>query len=242
MEDNFHLGIKALIQNTNGEILLLKVNPDKLIYRKDWNGVAYWDIPGGRIKKGSDITKTLKTEIFEETGIKQIKNIKPFSVVISNLRIPLKASNESVGLILSAYTCNISENSKIKLSEEHVETGWFPPEKAAELLKIKYPKEFTDAILKLKQNISHKSQKELNRELKNLKSKVKAGDKYFHYKHPDQFYHIVDLGYIEATEEPCVVYKADYGDEFIWVRTESEFFAKVTLEDGRVVDRFTKLS
>ena len=86
-----------------------------------------------------------------------------------------------------------------------------------------------------------KDTKQLLSELNRLKLKVKVGDKFFHYKHSDQFYHILAIGFIEDTEIPCVVYEAEYGDKITWVRTESEFFAKVTLEDGTEVDRFTKV-
>lgn len=146
MEDVFHLGVKALIRNSKGEILLLKINPKKLIYRSDWKGKAYWDIPGGRIKKGSTVVSTLKTEIKEETGITTVKNIKPFAMVLSKIRIPIKATKTSVGLVLSAYTCQVPRNSKIELSDEHVETKWATLKEAARLLSVKYPKEFTDKI------------------------------------------------------------------------------------------------
>jgi 8-oxo-dGTP diphosphatase len=146
MEDVFHLGIKALIKNKNGEILLLKVNPKKLIYRPDWKGKAYWDIPGGRIEKGSTVKETLKKEIKEEIGVGGIKNIEPFAMVLSKIRIPIKNKKTTVGLILSAYTCEISLKAKIKISNEHIEAKWFLPKEASKLLSVKYPKEFTDKI------------------------------------------------------------------------------------------------
>lgn len=146
-EDIFHLGIKALIQNPSGEILLLKVNPSKLVYSDDWKGVAYWDIPGGRVKRNIDVEETLKREVEEEIGVKDLTNIKPFSMVLSKIRIPQK--DGSVGLILSAYTCKIPEKSKIGLSEEHVEAKWFSPVDAARLLEVKYPAEFTEKIKEL---------------------------------------------------------------------------------------------
>lgn len=90
--------------------------------------------------------------------------------------------------------------------------------------------------------MAHRDQTKLLKDLESLKSKIKVGDKYYHYKHHDQFYHIVAVGFIEATEEPCVVYEAEYGDKITWVRTENDFFAKVKLEDGTEVDRFTKVS
>lgn len=147
MEDRFHLGIKALIRNSVGQILLLKVNPKKLVYRDDWKGVAYWDIPGGRIKKDISVEETLRREVEEEIGINNISNIKPFSMVLSKIRIPQE--EDSVGLILGAYTCEIPENSQIKLSDEHTEANWFSPIEASKLLEIKYPVEFTEKILEL---------------------------------------------------------------------------------------------
>ncbi len=78
-------------------------------------------------------------------------------------------------------------------------------------------------------------------ELNNLKQRVDEGDECYHYKHPDQLYKIVGVGFIERNGQPCVVYQAGYGDHLTWVRKEEEFFAKVTLEDGSEVDRFTKV-
>lgn len=141
IEDKFHLGIKALIRNSSGRILLLKVNKEKL---KGFQGEPYWDIPGGRIQKGSTVDETLIREVEEEIGAKEIKNIKPFSMVLSKIRIP--QGDDSVGLILGAYTCEIPENSEIKLSEEHVEANWFTPLEVSKLLEVKYPIEFTEKI------------------------------------------------------------------------------------------------
>lgn len=145
MEDNFHLGIKALIRNYAGQILLLKVNKEKL---KGFTGEAYWDIPGGRIQKGQTVEETLKREVEEEIGAKEVLNIKPFSMVLSKIRIP--QGDDSVGLILGAYTCEIPENTEIKLSNEHIEAKWFSPDEASKLLETKYPVEFTEKIKELK--------------------------------------------------------------------------------------------
>ena len=120
MEDSFHLGIKALIRNSAGQILLLKVNKEKL---KGFTGEPYWDIPGGRIQKGQTVEETLRREVEEEIGVTEITNVKTFSIVLSKIRIP--QGEDSVGLILGAYTCEIPENSEIKLSDEHTEAKWF---------------------------------------------------------------------------------------------------------------------
>lgn len=65
-EDCFHLGIKALIRNSEGKLLLLKVNPAQL---RNHEGDPYWDLSGGRIHRGSTIEETLRREVAEETGI-----------------------------------------------------------------------------------------------------------------------------------------------------------------------------
>lgn len=140
-EDVFHLGIKALVRNKKGEILLLKVNKETL---GGYNGDPYWDIPGGRIQKGDTVEETLIREVEEEIGIKEVTDIKPINMVLSNIRIPLK--DGEVGLILSIYECNIDNKQAFTLSEEHAEYGWFAPKKAAKLLAFKYPSEFTKVV------------------------------------------------------------------------------------------------
>ncbi len=89
--------------------------------------------------------------------------------------------------------------------------------------------------------MGHKNTQQLLSELGSLKKIINVGDRFSHYKHPESFYTVVAIGFIEVSEEVCVVYKAEYGDEFTWVRTQSEFFSKAKLEDGTEVDRFTKV-
>ncbi len=140
-EDVFHLGIKALIRNQQGKVLLMQVNPAKLHGERR----EYWDLPGGRIQKGDSVEDTLRREVVEETGLAEIANIQPVSMVLSNIRIPM-GNNESVGLILSVYACTIPDDATITLSDEHIAYDWFTPDKAAELLRVKYPDGFCNAI------------------------------------------------------------------------------------------------
>ena len=141
-EDCFHLGVKALIRNGKGELLLLKVNPQELTEHK---GDAYWDIPGGRLHKGDTVEATLRREVEEETGITSLISLRPFRMALSPMRIPT-GGGESVGLILAVYLCEIGEIPQIRLSNEHTDFGWFGPKEASRLLKFKYPQEFTDQI------------------------------------------------------------------------------------------------
>lgn len=138
----FHIGIKALIINTEGKILLLQVNVDKL---KNKNLGAYWDIPGGRIEQGQTVEDTLKREILEETGVFEIKNYYFFHASISNIEIPVE--DQLLGLALFIYKVEIDKNTPITISDEHVRYEWFTSKDAAELLRVKYPHDFTSRLL-----------------------------------------------------------------------------------------------
>ena len=129
-EDNFHLGIKALIRNDKGDILLLQVNPAKL----NGNNKNYWNLPGGRVQKGDSVTDTLKREVAEETGISDIKTTKEIGMVLANIRIPV--GDDKVGLILGIYECEVADATAITISDEHIAYDWFAPQQAAEHLVV----------------------------------------------------------------------------------------------------------
>jgi len=145
MEATYHLGIKGLLTNAAGRILLLKVNPNEL--HNSQLG-EFWDLPGGRVEEGESIEDTLKRELAEEIGATEIYNSKPLGMVLSNLRIPV--GDTTVGLILGVYTCDAGEDLEIKLSDEHTAYQWFDKLEAAELLRVKYPDDFCDLIAHLK--------------------------------------------------------------------------------------------
>lgn len=143
-EDRFHLGIKALIRNTEGKVLLLKVNVRAL---RKYNGEAYWDIPGGRIQVGDSIESALRREIHEETGLTEVVTFSFFTASLANIRIPL--DKETVGLVLFTYLCEIDGSQPITISDEHTESRWFSPNEAAELLRVKYPDDFVVKVRSL---------------------------------------------------------------------------------------------
>lgn len=137
-EDCFHLGAKALIQNNEGKILILRQNPEK--FKKP--PLSYWDIPGGRMQKNESIETALKREVYEETGL-ELLTLHPFLTVLTGIRIPVGAGD--VGLIFSTYLCTIPSNSTIQLSDEHVYFEWAGLSRAVELLKH-YPPELLEKL------------------------------------------------------------------------------------------------
>jgi 8-oxo-dGTP diphosphatase len=143
-EDIYHLGIKALIRNTDGKVLLLQVNPAKLQgERRD-----YWDLPGGRVQQGQTVLDTLQREVAEETGITDVQQPKQVGMVLSNIRIPL-GNETSAGLILAIYECMVADTDQIALSDEHIAYHWFTPAEAAKLLEVKYPSDFCASIAQI---------------------------------------------------------------------------------------------
>ena len=61
------IGVGIVVLNAKNKIFVAK--------RKD-NPIDKWQMPQGGVDKGEDFLKAMKRELFEETGIRNIKNIK----------------------------------------------------------------------------------------------------------------------------------------------------------------------
>lgn len=141
-EDIFHLGIKALIRNKKGQILLLNTNLATFAGPIE----PHWDLPGGRIHRDESIEQALVREVEEEIGVKNIKIIKFLDASISKIRITKK----DFGLILFTYLCSIDNLKNIRLTDnEHVEFKWVSSKKAAKLLSIKFADSLVETIKNL---------------------------------------------------------------------------------------------
>ncbi len=138
-EDCFHLGVKALICDKNGMILLLKkLHSSKKLYQ---------DLPGGRVHKNESEMDALYRELQEEIGFQDIGDPRLFMTFRTNLRIPV--SQGDVGLILSIYHCESKVHFVPQLSNEHCGFGWYTPFEASQLLSSVYPKDFVESLSKL---------------------------------------------------------------------------------------------
>lgn len=141
-ESLYYLGIKALFTNKKGEIFLVHDAPKK----ESEDLPQYWDFPGGRVKDGQTIDETLERELQEELGITNFTMGELFSA--SNSNFVVNVEGKPVGLTLFIYRCQ-GDISKIQLSDEHQDYGWFRPAEAAKLLSIKYSSNLTEKVQSL---------------------------------------------------------------------------------------------
>lgn len=108
---------------------------------------AYWDIPGGRIERGSTEEAALRREIQEEVGISEIVSVKHLVTSPTTIRVP--GTPQDFGLILSLYLCDAS-NLNVVLSEDHTEYAWFEKEECANKLReSNFPEKFSEAVRSL---------------------------------------------------------------------------------------------
>jgi 8-oxo-dGTP pyrophosphatase MutT (NUDIX family) len=142
-EKLFYVGVKALIENEVGKVLVLEAD---VTYKHKSGMAVYWDLPGGRIDVGDDLLSALGREIKEETGITEYEALPDQVItVLSNHEIPLDGGGKA-GLALIIYRVKIADDAVITLSPEHTNYEWVDRAEAAERLRNKYPQAFTDAL------------------------------------------------------------------------------------------------
>lgn len=125
------VGVKALIQNSEGKYLILK-RAKPYIGQK----ICKWDIPGGRIITREPLLKALKREIREETNL-VLKSILKVLSVQDILRVP----NKHTVRITYEALCN---EGYIKIDpNEHSTHRWVTKE---ELCKLRYDLYLTPII------------------------------------------------------------------------------------------------
>ncbi len=105
---------RAIVLNENREILLLKrTESDSWMPGK-------WELPGGKLDPGQDISNALEREVLEETGLVVIPTDKTaywHSEIISSGKYKGLPYIVLVGVVKSL-------GGKVKLSEEHEEFCW----------------------------------------------------------------------------------------------------------------------
>ncbi len=89
--------------------------------------------------------------------------------------------------------------------------------------------------------MEHVPQAELQNRIELAKNEVAIGGRYCHYKDSSKTYVIKDIAILEVSEQPCVIYQAEYGEMITFVRPLEEWIEEVAWQD-QTVPRFTRVS
>lgn len=82
------------------------------------------------------------------------------------------------------------------------------------------------------------SEAELQQRLSDAGNQVETGALYKHYK--GKFYVAIDMAILESTNEVCVIYRAQYGQQLTLIRPVSEWVEAVEV-NGVQHKRFAKV-
>jgi bis(5'-nucleosidyl)-tetraphosphatase len=108
----------------------------------------YWNFPKGHVEKGETWEDTLRREIWEEAGIKNLKIIPGFYVwnkyfyrAVGKEREKRKKSKIGINIFkIVTYYLAETKSKRIKLSHEHIDHKWLEYKKALGLLTYKQTK------------------------------------------------------------------------------------------------------
>ena len=99
-------------------------------------GKEYWDLPKGHIKKGEKEIETVRREVEEETGLKDIEFVDDFKEWIKYF---FKFRGKNILKFVTFYLAETKEKD-IKVSFEHLGFEWLSYEKAIEKLTFQNAK------------------------------------------------------------------------------------------------------
>ena len=96
----------------------------------------YWDLPKGHIEKGEDEIGTIKREVEEETGLRDINLVEGFKEAIKYF---FKWEGKTVLKFVTFYLAE-TKIREIKVSQEHIGFKWLPYKEALEQITFKNAK------------------------------------------------------------------------------------------------------
>jgi len=123
-----------ILRKESGKPLFLLLHYPSLNHRAD---KEYWDLPKGHIEKNEDILETVRREIFEETGLKEVNFIEGFKETIKYF---FKWEGKNILKFVTYYLVE-TKTEEVKISPEHIGFRWLPFEEALKQLTFKNAKE-----------------------------------------------------------------------------------------------------
>ena len=124
------------IEKSAGAVIFRKQN-DAILYLLLHYEAGHWDLAKGHIEKGENEIATIKREVEEETGLKDIAFIKGFREVI---KYYFRVEGKTILKFVTFYLAE-TETKEIKISKEHRGFLWLPYDKALKQLTFKNAKQ-----------------------------------------------------------------------------------------------------
>jgi 8-oxo-dGTP pyrophosphatase MutT (NUDIX family) len=122
--------------------MLTKKSAGAVIFRKEKNKIFYlilhcpsslrsldgnsWGFAKGHVEKGEELKETAKREIFEETGLKDVKFILGFKEI---LKYSFKRDNKIISKTVVLFLAE-TKFKEVKISNEHIGFKWLSYEEA----------------------------------------------------------------------------------------------------------------
>ncbi len=144
-----------MVEKSAGAVIFRKEG-DKIFYlllhypSSKRSAKDYWDFPKGHIEKNETLEETVRREVEEETGLKDIKLVKGFKEWIKYF---FRADGKNIFKIVTFLLAQ-TQNKEIKISSEHTGFKWLPYEEALGQLFFQNAKEI---IKKANDYLSKKS-------------------------------------------------------------------------------------
>jgi 8-oxo-dGTP pyrophosphatase MutT (NUDIX family) len=138
-EQLFQIGVKGLIRNESGKILMVRIPA--------WSGnPGHWDLPGGRMDPGETFLQTLKRELEEEIGVSYSGQPQQMAAMLTSITIPVGGTRYP--LVFVIYQVELPDSYEIKLDPNSPEEAfeWFTPAEAAEHMAVKFSDDFRDMV------------------------------------------------------------------------------------------------
>ncbi len=88
--------------------------------------------------------------------------------------------------------------------------------------------------------MEHKPGEQIVSDIEFASKQIEVGVRYSHYKDPSKVYLVIGFGTLEATDELCVLYQAEYSPGLTFIRPVNQWSEYVQWQDN-LVSRFTKI-
>ena len=105
---------RSFVKREDGKLLIMKRSPT------DLNNAGKWEVPGGKVDEGQDLTGAQEREVREETGL-LVKVTLPFATLETKSIMSGRYRNH---LYLAIFHVTEIVGGHFALSDEHTDFAW----------------------------------------------------------------------------------------------------------------------